>query len=463
MSRICSLLASLAAALPLAAANDPSDHCPQYHSFRGNQDPSGPLLMADGTWHVFPINQAWSHCSSRDLLRWNCSHPSTGWPMPNTGAVSSTPSGFFAMQADNFNVSMARATGADLDVWVHHGVIGSPTSPYPGTMSLSDTGRALQRPSGWYVPVGVRGPGNVGGGVHWFRAEDDSMAHIVEKGFLFTTNTSLGPLLECPDVFPLGDKVVVLGSFPGTPECYSCGTSHWWVGSISDDDLTFTPESTGRFDYGQPGFSSLYAAKSGSEAVAPFSRRLLFGFGGWRQGDMSSCNGWYVLPRDLSISEAGTLLHHPAAEMQGLRQGPAVTDGVAAGGQVEILLQCRLPAALPSSGVLGVSTLQAGGNQSVIVGVDFASRAAFAAVPAVLGRFGNTSRTDTSAPLQAALQGDSLELRVFVDGQMIETFFGGEVSITTATSNLVASGLLTSSIVNDNALDCNASSWVVGL
>ena len=40
------------------------------------------------------------------------------------------------------------------------------------------------------------------------------MEHIAEKSFLFLPNVT-GPLMECPDVFELGGKAVVLGSFPG--------------------------------------------------------------------------------------------------------------------------------------------------------------------------------------------------------------------------------------------------------
>ena len=151
--------------------------------------------------------------------------------------------------------------------------------------------------------------GGAGGGIHWFKASDEAMTHVEETGFLFTVNvapngTSTGPLLECPDVFLLGVKAVVLGSLPGVP-VNTEGTSHWWVGAISKDDKTFTPESTGRFDWGPGGFSSLYAAKSGTQAKEPFTRRVLFGFGGWREGMAlaSECGGgFYVLPRELSIS-----------------------------------------------------------------------------------------------------------------------------------------------------------------
>ena len=118
--------------------------------------------------------------------------------------------------------------------------------------------------------------------------------------------------------------MVVLGSLPGMP-VNTEGTSHWWVGKISDDDMTFSPESTGQFDWGLGGFSSIYAAKSGTQAVEPFTRRVLFGFGGWREGMAleSECGGgFYVLPRELSISPlTGKLQQRPVVELQRLRQG----------------------------------------------------------------------------------------------------------------------------------------------
>eukprot|EP00664_Eupelagonemidae_sp_cell27_P000746 gene746-9412_t len=55
---------------------------------RPYNDPSGPVQTPDGTWHVFPINGNWGHCTSPDLLRWDCSHPSTGWNMSNTGGIT---------------------------------------------------------------------------------------------------------------------------------------------------------------------------------------------------------------------------------------------------------------------------------------------------------------------------------------------------------------------------------------
>jgi sucrose-6-phosphate hydrolase SacC (GH32 family) len=501
-------------------------HCPQYHTLSYN-DPSGPVQI-EGTWHIFPINGNWGHCTSPDLLMWNCSHPSTGWQFDNTGGITVTPVGYFLTQANNYNISMAKAASANLDVWVHAngstcgsvpgdsqcwhgpaygpgsqcpsapcrpanqsapfepcrtpvcGVIGNPAVPFPGTESLSDTGRALKLKSGLYLPVGARGPKNAGGGIHWFKAKDDTMTHIEEVSFLFSVNiaangTSTGPLMECPDVFQLGGKTVVLGSLPGDARTTPAlpvnteGTSHWWVGSLSDDDLTFTAEATGRFDYGPGGYSSIYAAKSGTSALEPFTRRVLFGFGGWREGMSlaAECgSGFYVLPRELSISSTGKLLQHPVAELKGLRQGAAVQGPrIATGAQIEILVQCEVPATPPTKGILSVTTLEtANKNQTVQVGYNFGAKHGFATVPAGLNYDANTSRSDVTPQLELFnWTSDTIELRVYVDGPRIESFFGGETTITTSTRNGVAGDELTSRLVNTEKLVCNVTSWVLAL
>lgn len=69
------------------------------------------------------------------------------------------------------------------------------------------------------------------------------------------------------------------------------------------------------------------------------------------------------------------------------------------------------------------------------MGYDFATMTGFAAVPASLGF--NGSRVDRTPALNTTFRGGSVELHIFVDGQLIETFFGGETTITTATNNQV--------------------------
>ena len=129
-------------------------------------------------------------------------------------------------------------------------------------------------------------------------------------------------------------------------------------------------------------------------------------------------------------SRSGTLQQHPAVELKGLRQGPAIQappGAIANGAQIEVLVRCKLPASgVPKAGVVGVTTLAHGSQVGVSVGYDFSNQThpGFATVPAGLSN-GLGARTDR-APLREALRGDTLELQVFVDGQIIETFFDGK-------------------------------------
>ena len=454
-------------------------------------DPSGPLLQPDGTWHIFPDGGGWSHCTSADLLHWNCSHPKTGFD-GDTGSVTVTPAGTFGMWPTVKGapgIEMATPTGPDLDTWLHHGVIGVPPSAAGG---LRDPGRALKLKSGWYVPAGVGAPADACpgpksssgcGGIHWFKADNDSMVHLNHTGFLYTSREITE--MECPDVFELGGKIVILTSTQGLN-----GWTQLWVGEMSDDDLTFIPDYTDRLDFGASGISTIYAAKTGTSALPPFERRILLGFGGWTESKVTKCGNWCtsclspsvvfgvcmdfadrclcvsidLLPKDLSISPEGKLLQVPAREMVGLRKTATMAPAIAKGGQVEILVQCEVPATgPPRSGVLSVTTLLAAGkDQSVEVGYNFSANEGFASVSASLSTKG--ARTD-KAPLPGlnATKG-TIELRVFVDGHIVETFFGGHAVISTITGNAAPSASITSSVQTPaGGLACNVSSWTLGL
>ena len=93
----------------------------------------------------------------------------------------------------------------------------------------------------------------------------------------------------------------------------------------------------------------------------------------------------------------------------------------------------------------------------------------FATVPPSLGHgmaghhLANFNRTDLAPVLGAVVPGGTLELNLFVDGDRVETFFGGAATITSVTSNTVTNSSLHSSFVNTAGLDCAVSSWVLGL
>eukprot|EP01047_Picozoa_sp_COSAG01_P051498 COSAG01_NODE_5321_length_4335_cov_3.928234_4_plen_199_part_00 len=181
-----------------------------------------------------------------------------------------------------------------------------------------------------------------------------------------------------------------------------------------------------------------------------------------RNADMA----WYALPRELSLSPNGKLLQHPVREAVKLRQQHSTFPALADGAQVEITARCERPktGSWPASGLLAVKTLQATG-QALTLGYEFGAGAAirgFADVPASLSVLG--ARKDVTPNLFLDVVADAeLELRVFVDGHMAETFFGGHAVITTITSNTLPSAVLGSAFVNSARLNCSVSSWKLAL
>lgn len=258
-----------------------------------------------------------------------------------------------------------------------------------------------------------------------------------------------------PDVFELDGKIVILVG--------AGGYTQYWVGSISDDDLTFVEEYSAKLDYGKTSISSIYAAKTGTQARPPYTRRVVFGFSGWGNGEISGCASWYLLPRDLSISSStGKLLQHPARELTGLRKQVVTFPAIARGAQIEVLVHCAVPRALPLSGVVAVETLLAQNQTGVQIGYNFSNRSAvgFAHVSTNLSVLG--ARTDI-VPVSLSSGSSMFELRVFVDGHMAETFYNGDAVITTVTSNTVPSTNIFSRFLNTAACNCNVTSWVLGL
>jgi hypothetical protein len=157
--------------------------CPKWHV--GNNtihdrtvyDASGVLLQPDGTWHMFPDGGKWAHCTSPDLIHWNCSHPDTGFGSGDTGGITVTPKGTFALWPPmGPGIEMAVPTGLDLNTWIKKGKVDNGGGQ-------RDPGRAIELKSGWYVPEGVTG-------IHWFRDESNgSMTQLNHTGTLIADGT----------------------------------------------------------------------------------------------------------------------------------------------------------------------------------------------------------------------------------------------------------------------------------
>lgn len=233
---------------------------------------------------MFPDGGKWGHCTSADLIHWNCSHPSTGFKSGDTGGISVTPQGTFALWPGN-GIDMAVPTGPDLNKWILKGKVDNGGGQ-------RDPGRAIELKSGWYVPEGVTG-------IHWFKDESGGgMTQLNNTGTLVADGTDgfnefevsscaephaacrcrcrLPPAacwhqryytccllpaccllslphacialpLQCPDVFKLGGKIVVIASFSNRSQGVYTHHYQWYrIGEMSSDDLNFIPDQVMR-------------------------------------------------------------------------------------------------------------------------------------------------------------------------------------------------------------------------
>jgi len=451
--------------------------CAAYHPIHAANvyDPSGPLLDQSGLWHTWEDAGGWSHWTSKDLIHWSGSFTANTTNFGgDTGSVSPTPSGVYAFWPimggyGRGAIGSAKATNSELTAWDHRG----PTIPMPSRINTGyrDPVRAFNYNEKWYVGVGC---GNKEEGAQFclFEADDDTLANFTDRGSLYTTNVTFGEvdgnivwqptnvsanMMECPDLFPLGDKYVLIGSL------YK--TNQWWVGTLAPSGPNgaprFTPEQVGILDYGNG-----YAAKTGSEWVQSGStRRLVFGFTGWSEPTMpAGCGRALIMPRELSV-DGSELVINPIAETAVLRksetwQGGAPGDtSIAQGSQIEVRLNCTMSSTQFTSGKVGVRTLAtADGTTYTEIGYDFDAQAMYAdhskccAAPNTIVQ---------RAPLPTASLGGTLSLTVFVDGGLIEAFLGGRVITPLVAPDATAGSPAerVTTVTNSAGAACHVESW----
>jgi len=349
----CNPLAALAGAgKTLPWASDPRR--PQYHllpAANWMNDPNGPIYW-QGRYHMcyqYNPNGAvwgdmhWGHAVSPDMVHWR--HlPVALAPTPGGPDAAGCFSGTAVVDGDRVGVlytgvvsapedeatirdganslketqCLAFASGRDLTEWTKdpRPVIAAP----PAGMKVS----GFRDPSpwrqgdGWYMVVGsgIRGQG---GAILLYRSEDLrhwDYLHVVAggpgSGVHAANPVDSGDMWECPDLFPLGGRHVLI---------YSCqGKAYWQSGDLDPQALIFHPRRHGVLDYG-----SFYAPKTQLDGQG---NRILWG---WVQETRPLAEyraaGWaglMSLPRVLTLDGDGELRMRVAPAVDGLRQKPQV-------------------------------------------------------------------------------------------------------------------------------------------
>jgi beta-fructofuranosidase len=404
------------AAIPVAE-DDPER--PVYH-FRPpanwTNDPNAPFYYR-GWHHLFyqlnPFearmgNQHWGHARSRDLVNWE--HlPIAIWPSSELGEFA-IYSGGSAFPADGRPRLVYTSIGRrDPEQW-----LVLPTDEelfswdkFPGNPVLSQSVHISGPISQWRDPFMFQKDDSTfmvcgGGGikeraqVQLYRATKKDLTGWVHLGPIFQTLDREIRNFECPNLFPLDGKWVMIVSPNRVCE--------YWIGDLDIAAMKFEPSAHGILDAGNAYASNISVDDKG--------RTLLWL---WGRTNTPLEKGWgsvITLPRILSISPDGYLRQQPIPEIETLRQSarkypervldkPSVIQGVD--------VDCaEIEATFTGNGIFGLELRRsADGKPGIVVSMQTGFGGAYLNV-------GNSRSFIGSA--------ERYNLRVFLDKRCVEVF-----------------------------------------
>ncbi len=291
-------------------------------------DPNG-TLWHDGWYHVFYQHNPggeewgdlhWGHARSRDLVHWE--HlPLALFPQHALGEKHCY-SGCAALDAAGIPQILYTSVRHD------EAHPGSQVLASPADAALIGWKQAVANPAidlknhggptferGWRDPYVFRTEGRTflvlgawlgeESAIALYENPDDHLRQWVYRGIILRAPKSSVTFFECPNLFKLGKKWVLLTSPVREVE--------WYSGMLDLATYTFQVERRGRVDESD----SYYATQT---IVDPTGRMLLFGWvqrfpkgRGW--------NGRLSAPRRVWLDAAGDLCAAPAAEIAVLRSG----------------------------------------------------------------------------------------------------------------------------------------------
>lgn len=355
---------ALREAIP-AAASDPGR--PVYHFHPPAQwcnDPNGTVYFKG--WHhlFYQLNpygsnwghMHWGHARSRDLINWE--HlPIALWPSKEkgedhvySGGALTTPDGHLKM----FYTSIGKR---DPEQWlaepVDDDLIEWKKSPANPVMTLQIHGALTVdqwrdpfpfRENGvnYIVCGGNLRPAGGQGAVQLYRAANAEMTKWTHLGPIFVHPDRAIWNIECPNLFRVGNKWVLIIS----PQ----GPMQYFVGELDLKKPRFIAERQGILDPGES-----YATNISTD---PSGRTLLWIWGKTENPAGKGWNSVMTIPRVLSLNDIGDLQQTPVAEVDMLREAvqqipdSSLTNTSRAIGTGDCLdLECTIEVAKGTAGI----------------------------------------------------------------------------------------------------------------
>jgi beta-fructofuranosidase len=325
---------SVAEAAPRAAA-DP--HRLAYHFMAPAywiNDPNG-VIQFRGEYHLFyqhhPYSAEWGpmhwgHAVSADLVHWRhlpiALAPNE--PYDNGGCFSGSAveheDRLYLFYTGNIQTSGTKQVQnvAMSDDGVHFRKFGQnpviPAPPAEGSPDFRDP-KVWRHGDAWYMVVGTGKDGR--GKIALYRSKD--LLQWTFVNIAAESDGTMGWMWECPDLFPLGGKHVLVFSPMGMEGCRVA----YLVGEMDYENGRFIAESSGAIDAG----TDFYAPQSFQDAQG---RRILIGWmNGWDTPAPTKAKDWagaMSLPRLLTLDN-GRLRMEPVPELNALRQAEHSRSG----------------------------------------------------------------------------------------------------------------------------------------
>lgn len=303
-------------------------------------DPNG-LIQWNGEYHVFyqfhpdspkwgPMH--WGHVKSKDLVHWERAPialaPSewydeggcfSGSAVNNNGVLTLIYTGNVWLNEEQTELKQHQCIATSKD-GIHfekdasNPVLSEP--PFDCQGHIRDP-KVWKRGDDWYMVLGTREGNN--GKVVLYKSKDLRQWEYVN--ILAQSDGSLGYMWECPDVFHLNGKDILLfspqGIEPDGDRFQNLHQTGYVVGTL---DYETGKLAHGAFEELDKGFD-FYAAQTFEDEKG---RRILFGWMDmWESFMPTQAHGWagaLTIPRLLELADDEKLLMKPVPELQLLRE-----------------------------------------------------------------------------------------------------------------------------------------------
>ncbi len=420
---------------------------PRYHflpAANWMNDPNG-VIHWQGRYHLFfqynpdgayHANMHWGHAVSDDLVHWQ-ELPIAIAPTPNSpdqGGIFSgcmvndkgRPVAVYTGVNDDYTMQVQCLAKGNTDLTQWHKHPGNPVlKDVPEHLGQTQDFRdpfVWQGDSCWYMLLAANIVG-VGGAVLLYRS-----SNLIDWDYLnplyIGDRARNGFNFECPNLFRLGDKWVLIVS--SQPEAHVAGATLYWVGRFENE--RFIPEHEGVYDAGYSYASLVHEDDARRHLVYSWIRE-------GRSVDEQRKAGWsgvQAIPRILYLDGKSRLCSQPVPEFETLRgkhyhfDAHDIDDAPLPVSGLSLDIEAEFDVTAAETCGIKVALAPDGGEHAAIV---YESSTQTLQIQRRYSQDNPDIDSYTQGLAHILDLGETLKLRILLDGSVLEVIANGRASI----------------------------------